>query len=281
MSPVLPTSVSMKSKYLAIIIDGYNFLKTTGMMADNVEGIELEKGRKRLLSFLASQFPHHPSVEAHDSKGGKNDKRITNDQKKIASSVPKLTVVFDSQTKLRLPTRLSYKGIDVRFSKGYENADELMIEMIQSFDVPKRLLVVSSDHEIQTAAKRRRAHPIDSDVWLDQLEANSKNESDSEAVGKAVLKKPIPSSTDTEHWLSVFSDIDFDENELLDDDVIADELAKQTVDPSQATNRSNSEETNPSRQHDPARPDPGLDVEKLDLEGFDDIFPPGYGEDLL
>ena len=254
---------------------------TTGMMADSVEGIELEKGRKRLLSFLASQFPHPVTADDRSSEGKKNDKRINNAQSKTVSSIAKLTVVFDSQTTLRLPTRLSYKGIDVRFSKGYENADELIIEMIQSFDVPKRLLVVSSDHEIQTAAKRRRAHPIDSDVWLDQLEANSKNESDSDAASNAVLKKPAPSSADTEHWLSVFSDIEFDENQLLDDDVIADDPTHQTGDASQPIPLSPAKEAPSSRRHDPDRSDPKLDVEKTDLEGFDDIFPPGYGEDLL
>ena len=206
----------MNSKFLAIIIDGYNFLLTTGMMAENVESIELEKGRKRLLSFLASRFPNGDSNGSKNlpKENGKNknlDDRSASEKSKTSKFHPKLTVVFDSQTKLRLPTRLSYQGIDVQFSKGYENADELIIEMIQSFDVPKRLLVVSSDHEIQTAAKRRRATAIDSDVWLDQLETKVEDESDSENA----TSKPAPNSTDTEHWLNVFSDIDLNEEELL------------------------------------------------------------------
>lgn len=279
----------MNSPFLAIIVDGYNFLLTTGMMAENIEGIELEKGRKRLLSFLASQFP---SGESKDSKSLPNknvtktpqENRSVNEKLKTSQSIPKLTVVFDSQTKLRLPTRLSYQGIDVRFSKGYENADELIIEMIQSFDVPKRLLVVSSDHEIQTAAKRRRATPIDSDVWLDQLEANAKDESDSAKSdstksGKA-MQKPVPTATDTEHWLDVFSDIELNEEVLLAEKDLPDELPPDADD--ETASSADAKELSSDRESE-IRKNPKFkeDLEKLDLDGFNDIFPPGYGEDLF
>ena len=41
--------------------------------------------------------------------------------------------------------------------------------MVQKDNVPNHLTVVSSDHRIQIAAKRKRATVIDSDVWYNQL----------------------------------------------------------------------------------------------------------------
>ena len=52
----------------------------------------------------------------------------------------------------------------------YEDADSLIEELIQKNSTPKNLTVVSSDHRLHRAALRRKATPIDSDVWFDELE---------------------------------------------------------------------------------------------------------------
>ena len=65
---------------------------------------------------------------------------------------------------------------DLRLACLYEEfvpGDELIMELIRANHVPKRLLVVSSDHEIQTCAQRRKANFIDSEQWLDVIESSS------------------------------------------------------------------------------------------------------------
>ena len=48
-------------------------------------------------------------------------------------------------------------------------ADDLLEQIIAAHSVPKSLAVVSSDHRVQTAAKRRGAVSFDSQPWLDDL----------------------------------------------------------------------------------------------------------------
>ena len=64
---------------------------------------------------------------------------------------------------------LEHRGITVRFAAQYEEADELIEELIRADSAPRRLVVVSSDHRIQRAARRRRAKAVDSDVWYAEL----------------------------------------------------------------------------------------------------------------
>ncbi len=69
----------------------------------------------------------------------------------------------------RRPSRLRWRQIDVRFAVGYPEADDLIEELIRLHHSPKRLTVISSDHRLQAAARRRGAVPFDSAPWLDQL----------------------------------------------------------------------------------------------------------------
>ena len=79
------------------------------------------------------------------------------------------TVVFDArQAPPGLPRELSHRGITVRFAAGYESADELIEQLIQRDSAPRRLVVVSSDHRLHRAARRRKAQAIDSDQWYEQ-----------------------------------------------------------------------------------------------------------------
>lgn len=207
-------------KYLQIVIDGYNFLKTTGMLDVQVSDSELEKGRRRLIGLLVKAFPN-------------------------VADRQKLTVVFDSATLLDLPRELTIQGIEVRFAKGYDSADELIMEIIRSVAVPKRLLVVSSDHEIQVSAQRRRAKFIDSDQWLDELEQQIARAARASHPGPDEAPDPAPTALgDTEYWKQVFAEVDLGTEpgpDATENDAAEDDL----------------------------------------LEGLDDIFPPGYGEDLL
>jgi predicted RNA-binding protein with PIN domain len=129
-----------------IIIDGYNLLGTCGFIGPRGAPGMLERARNRLLGFLAQVF----------SVSERGD----------------VTVVFDSAVRLPdTPDYVLHNGIHVHFATGHRDADEMIIDMLLRHSAPKSLLIVSSDHQIQQAAQRRRARFVDSDKWYDQTVA--------------------------------------------------------------------------------------------------------------
>ena len=90
---------------------------------------------------------------------------------KLEADVRKRTcVVFDAANPPRdRPSEFVIEGIEVRFAVGYAEADDLIEELIAAHHSPKQLMVVSSDHRLHAAAKRRGAKSCDSEPWLDAL----------------------------------------------------------------------------------------------------------------
>ena len=83
---------------------------------------------------------------------------------------PRTCVVFDAANPPRdRPHQFRISGIDVRFAVGYPEADDLLEELIASHSAPKQLAVVSSDHRVQAAARRRNCAVFDAQPWLDDL----------------------------------------------------------------------------------------------------------------
>jgi len=79
-------------------------------------------------------------------------------------------VVFDAADPPRdRPSTFTHEGIEVEFAVEHVTADDLLEEIIRAHHTPKRLMVVSSDHRIQIAAKRRGARHFDSEPWMDDL----------------------------------------------------------------------------------------------------------------
>jgi len=79
-------------------------------------------------------------------------------------------VVFDAKDAPHdRPNRFDHHGIDVRFAVDHPEADDLLEEIIAAHTTPRHLSVVSSDHRVRAAAKRKRAGMFDSDPWLDRL----------------------------------------------------------------------------------------------------------------
>ncbi len=129
---------------MALIIDGYNLLYGANLVGNGVGPRALERSRQALLNFLVA------SLEP--------------------AELSKTIVVFDAASPPPgLPRRYEYEGISVRFASAYDNADELIEELIKADSSPRRLTVVSSDHRLHKAAKRRRATAIDSDRWYGEI----------------------------------------------------------------------------------------------------------------
>ena len=145
----------------------------------------LQRSRDALLRFLAT------SLDAHD-------RSVT-------------TVVFDSQdAPPGLPRELQFQGMTVCYATGYESADEMLEELIQQAIAPRKMTVVSSDHRVQRAAKRRRSRVVDSEVWYEEVRT-ARGKTVEPATGPSA--KPTQPLTDDEvaHWLDAFGDVVIDE----------------------------------------------------------------------
>lgn len=165
---------------MALLIDGYNLLHVTGLSGRGEGPGSFQRSREALLRFLAA------AIEP--------DER------------PQTTVVFDAAgAPPGLPATLVHEDMTVRYARGYPDADALIEELIQQENVPRKLLVVSSDHRIQRAAKRRRAHIIDSDVWYASL-WQQRNQSP-HAAAQQVPEKPLGelSPAEVARWVNEFS----------------------------------------------------------------------------
>ena len=79
-------------------------------------------------------------------------------------------VVFDAKNAPRgRSSQTNHHSIQVRYAVDYPEADDLLEELIRNHPTPKHLTIVSSDHRVQSAARRRRAFYYDSDPWYDDL----------------------------------------------------------------------------------------------------------------
>jgi uncharacterized protein len=163
---------------MPILIDGYNLLNVSGVPVRVRGGATLEKARLALLNFLAE------SLDPED--------------------VPKTVVVFDAHDPpWGLPRETQHRGLSVRFAAREEDADSLIEELILADHSPRQLTVVSSDHRIQRAAKRRRARAVDSDVWYAETLRARQERLKSAAEGPE--RPPVPLLEEqVEYWMREF-----------------------------------------------------------------------------
>lgn len=129
---------------MTLLIDGYNLLHASGILGRGRGRGVLESARHALLNFLANSLP--------------------------AAEVARTTVVFDAHEAPWGSLRRSQQcGISVIFGSSELDADSVIEQLILEDSAPKRLTVVSSDHRLHRAAKRRKATPVDSDVWFREV----------------------------------------------------------------------------------------------------------------
>lgn len=214
---------------MSLLIDGYNVLYAVGIFGRGVGPGTLERGRLALLNFLAESLP--------------------------PEAVAQTTVVFDAADAPRdLPRTSKHRGLTVRFAVGYENADELLAELIRTDSAPRRLVVVSSDRQVQRAARRRRAKATDAETWWSEVHQQR-------ASRRKPRKNPAerpgpPGEAEVAFWLEEFSNPELPEP------------------PEPAPQR----EAGEGIRKDAAESNEPPSEKPTDLEN---PFPPGYGEDLL
>lgn len=161
---------------MRLLIDGYNLLQASTLEGRGPKAGSLEAGRRALLDFLVRHL--------------------------CDAELCQTTVVFDGQeAPPGLPSQYEYSGITVRFSRNPADADEVLETLIRAHTSPRQLTVVSSDHRVQRAARRRRAQAIDSERWL-QVTAQQANATATDA--KSDVKPTDASAAEVAEWLRVF-----------------------------------------------------------------------------
>lgn len=163
---------------IRIIIDAYNLIFQCGLQPKNLDSpLAMHRTRQRLVGELAVRIPESRRKE--------------------------VMLVFDAKNPRGYSTpNLERRGFIIEFAREFEDADAMVIELIRKHSQPKQLLVVSGDHRIQTAATRRDAKAVDSDVWFDGLEYKKK-------VGPDDVddKNIYISEAETQKLLETFSDL--------------------------------------------------------------------------
>ena len=171
---------------LLLLIDGYNVLSPSAPPTRS-DPLWLHRERMQLVSRLI----------AH----------LTSDV------CQKTCVVFDAANPPpNRADRFEIGGIDIRFAVDHPEADDLIEEIIRDHHVPKQLTVISSDHRVQTAAKRRGATPFDSETWLDDLlDGKVRLSNRGNGAGQGGKKntpveetKPTVDEDDVDDWMDKF-----------------------------------------------------------------------------
>ncbi len=207
---------------MALIIDGYNLLHATGIFGKGRGAPTLQRSRQAMLNFLANRINEE--------------------------DVGDTTIVFDAKdAPPGLPRTLKHHGMTIHYAAHHDEADDLIEELIRASSAPRQLTVVSSDHRIQRAARRRKANAVDSDVWLDDLTKPSEaNEPQTGASSKLI---PRLDESEVQTWIEQFGDVE--------------------LDPPPDGSAATTEKQTPASKDGDVLPD--------DLSN---PFPPGYGEDL-
>jgi hypothetical protein len=81
------------------------------------------------------------------------------------------TMVCDGPARGRGDPSAAANGMEIIYAGPGRPADPIILALIQRDTAPRRLIVVSSDHEIQRAAHRRRAQAWDSPRFIHELSA--------------------------------------------------------------------------------------------------------------
>jgi len=170
---------------MALLIDGYNLLHVSDIFAGEGAGTELHRSRMALLDFLATSI----------------DPRERN----------QTTIVFDAAgAPPGLPRSMTHEGMTIHFARRHSDADEMIEELLEQWPAPRELVVVSSDHRVQRAARRRGAVFIDSEQWFTELRAARTQGAEKDKGHADLDEKATPD--EIAHWVDEFADAPSDDS---------------------------------------------------------------------
>ncbi len=152
---------------LYLIIDGYNLMHAAGLGKKSYGPGDLERSRKRLLSLIQSRL----------------DRTIAADTIVIFDATPATAPVPGEFPPEAAPP------LTVQFSSDGRDADTEIEILLARHSSPRQVLVVSGDHRLHKAARRRKARCIDSEEFLNLQEPGTL-----QSKKKSTHRKPITPS---------------------------------------------------------------------------------------
>lgn len=162
---------------LSILVDGYNLMLGSVVGPDPCAGRNLHDARRYFLNWLERTL--EPSERAS------------------------VCVVFDTSRQAQRDQHSQYHGIRIVYSASHSSADECIQQLIKDHTSPQKLTVVSSDHQIQRAAKARGAHAIDSEIWIESLSTPKSRTARQVESDSSDNEKP-DGDIDARKWLDEF-----------------------------------------------------------------------------
>lgn len=131
-----------------LIIDGYNLMHAAGIARQQYAAGQMEKCRQQLQLKIASLLE--------------------------ADALARTTLVYDAFASISDDRRVFHKhGMKIVFAPMGHDADSVIERLLQKHSAPRQIIVVSSDHRLHKAARRRKARCVDSEVFMRQLETES------------------------------------------------------------------------------------------------------------
>ena len=164
----------MARQYL--IIDGYNLMHAAGIARPTYGRGDLQRCRQRLVRWLLE----------HLDESQRADTTVVFD----AYSAPSDAEPFEN-----------VHGLKVAYAPPGTDADSEIERLLLQHSAPKQIILVSSDHRLHKAARRRRARPIDSEDFIAEME---------EIPESTTLKKPAPKRPNqptSSEWEKIFGAI--------------------------------------------------------------------------
>jgi predicted RNA-binding protein with PIN domain len=162
---------------MPFVIDGYNLLQAMGLLGGPVGPNQLAKARAALCGLMAAAHAANPA-----------------------------TIVFDARrAPAEIATEEDHGPVRVEYATT-EEADDRIEWLIAHDPAPKRLVVVSDDHRLRQAAKRRGCPAWKCDEYLTWLEKERRRHNRPVAGEKPAGVGPM----ETDRWLAAFGDLDRD-----------------------------------------------------------------------
>jgi predicted RNA-binding protein with PIN domain len=164
------------------LIDGYNLLFAVGILAGPVGPHGLEKARGQLLGLLRGVFEEEAAA---------------------------VTVVFDAAHAVPgLPPEQHIRGLHLIFAQAKQEADDVIESLILHASAPKSVHVVSDDHRIQQAARRKGCQVLGCEEFVAWLDSHRK-EKRQQSAAKPEKQQQL-SDADIKFWLTEFGDVEHD-----------------------------------------------------------------------
>lgn len=165
-----------------LLIDGYNLMHVAGFARERYGPRELQRQRERFLDWLRQRIPprlRSLTIVAFDA--GEADGQY---------------VEQGTHGELRL--LYSPRGLE---------ADDLIEELIALHSAPKQLQVVSSDHRLHKAARKRKATCLDSEAFVTLMGRLAREAAAHRAAAEELAKPTGELPEETAEWLQVFAEV--------------------------------------------------------------------------